>query len=456
MPAVIAGALALVGASGRAQLPETAGTLPEDYLPALKQILDSAMKQSPQVLLKQIEISQWEARVLITDAQRLPSAGGNFNYASNQTARSDNSTTRTRDNGLFYNFSLSQPLFQWGALKNQSLIARIGVSIAEKNYGEMRRSLAVSLRQTYLMLIAQKALVRHDRARQKLQQADLDLTQGRFAQGAASEAEVGGKKLGLDETNLAVARRESEFAAQRKAVARLAGLADIAEEAVPDEIPKPAYSAEVTARLLAALLRDGAKSTFAAEVAQLRIQESDLNLRIAKVRLLPKFRAEAGYSVQNNTSATQTSINQVGIAQQSAGIFGDWRIFDGFATKGAKQEALSTKRIHERELQIAVETALDSAQRLERDLALDAREMEQTEVRRTLAMALVDSAREEIARGNMKPAGMDEAKVALYAADYNNANARAKFLWHWSEFVSLAATDPVVNNLPSHYAREKR
>ena len=51
---------------------------------------------------------------------------------------------------------------------------------------------------------------------------------------------------------------------------------------------------------------------------------------------------------------------------------------------------------------------------------------------------------------------MDEATVALLAAEYNNANARAKFLWHWSDFVSLAATDPVANNLPSHYAREKR
>ena len=452
--AVVAGWLAI--ATARGQSVETAGTLPEDYLPALKTILDSAMKQSPQVILKELEVAQWEARVYMTDAQRLPGVGGNMNYAENQTAISNNASTRTRDSGLFYNFSINQTLFQWGALKNQSEIARIAVAIAEKDYAEARRSLAVALRQQYLMLITRKALVRHGRFALNIQQADFAMAKDKLAQGTASQGEVFGKQLGVEDTSLQVARGEAEFASLRRAFARLAGLGEFTEEAVPLDIPRPAYSTERTASLLAAFLRDGAKSTFAVAVAQMRIREADLNYRIARVRLLPKFSAQAGFSVQNTTNASATSVTQTGVAQESVAIAGDWRIFDGFATKGAKLEALATKRLHERELQTAVETALDAAQRLERELALDVREMDQCDIRRTLAQGGVDRAKEDIGLGKLPTTAVDAATANLYIAEFNCANARAKFLWQWSEFVSLAATDPVVNNLPNHYAREKR
>jgi hypothetical protein len=160
--------------------------------------------------------------------------------------------------------------------------------------------------------------------------------------------------------------------------------------------------------------------------------------------------------VQNTTNASATSVSQTGVAQQSVGISSDWRIFDGFATKGAKLDALVTKRVRERELQNAVETALDTAQQLERDLALDGREMDQSDVRHTLALGAVDRAKEDIGLGKLPATALDAATANLYIAEFNNANARAKFLWHWSEFLSLAATDPVVDNLPHHYAREKR
>ncbi len=451
-------ALASAGlwAAARGQAPETAGTLPEDYFPALKMLLDGAMKQSPQIILKEIETAQWEARVYVQDAQRYPSLHGDMNYAENQTAISSNSSTRSRDNGLFYDFSLNQPLFQWGAMKNQSEIARIYVSIAEKRYAEMRRSLAVSIRQQYLMLIARKLYLRSQRLTLKSQQADLDLTQDRFQHGTAAEGEVSGKKLALEDTSLRVARDETEFVGMRKAFARLVGLADFSEEELPLEIPKPVYSAENTSRMLASLLREGGKSTFEAQIAQLGIKQADLDYRIAKVRLLPKFNAGIDHAVRNNTTASTNTVSQQGIVQDSIAVSGNWNIFDGFATKGAKLEALATKRLRERELQIASETAIDSAQRLERELALDAREIDLTDVRRTLAAAGIDRVKEEIKLGNQKPTAVEDATVSLYVADFNRSNARAKFLWHWSDFVSLAATDPVVNNLPSHYGREKR
>src|SRR3954470_12783265 len=113
-------ALFFVFVSARAAPEQVAGTLPEDYLPGLKDILQTAAKQSHQVLAHEIEIEQNEARMMSVDAQRLPSLGGDFYLARNQTAVSDNTNSRSNDTGFFYNFGVNQAVFRWGTLKHDS------------------------------------------------------------------------------------------------------------------------------------------------------------------------------------------------------------------------------------------------------------------------------------------------------------------------------------------------
>ena len=69
-----------------AQMSGVEGLLPEDYLPELKPILASAMKQSPQMLLRHLEISQREGSFCRESAERWPQVGGNVRYDSNRTA----------------------------------------------------------------------------------------------------------------------------------------------------------------------------------------------------------------------------------------------------------------------------------------------------------------------------------------------------------------------------------
>lgn len=435
---------------------DVAGTMPEDYLPALKKILEFSVRNAPTVLLEDSKIAQNEARAMGTNAQRLPSFGGSVSAAANQTAISGNSSTQSRDSGLFYNFSLNQPIFYWGALKNDSDRARIGVLVAEKSYREASRTLAILLRRSYLELIVKKAQLRERRFALELTKNDLERMKENYAAGNASQGEVGGRQLKYEDDSLALERVEVEFAGQLRTFARLAGIGALTEDAIPLEIPKPSYPSTVAAQLLAALLSDGAKSTFAAQVAALEVQEADLNYRIAKVRLLPKFSANAGYSVQNSTTASPTSVSQTGIAQRTVALVGNWTIFDGFGAKAAQRDALATKQLHERELKIATDTALDEAQNLARLLAVDVRAMEMAESRRNLAEAGLTRAKEEIGLGNVAGNFKDAAQLNLYGNETANANARALFLAHWGEFVSLAATDPALNNLPARYAREKR
>ena len=445
----------LLLAPARGQASGVGGTLPEDYFPGLKAVLEKALKQAPQVLLHEAEIAQSEARVYGADAQRLPNLGGDIRYDRNQTSISNNAGAQSRDNGLFYSAAISQPLFHWGALKTNSEISRIRVAIAEKNYAEGYRTLAVVLRQIYVGLVAKKAGLRHEIYFFGLNEANVKSAQEKRDRGEISAGDFASAQLSLDEARLALDRLKADFTTERMRFQKLAGAGEITEEAIPAEIPAVTYSASLATTLLADLLRAGGKN-LTAEMMEMRVHEADLNYQIARVRLLPKFNAQVGYSLLNVTNATANAVNQTGIAQQTVEVNARWTVFDGFATKGAKLEALADKRYWQRQLHLATESTIEEAQRLERALELDARAIGFAEIRRAGAEEGVRRQQEEVKLGNVSQGIVDAALRELRRTEYNNALARAQFISDWSAFVSLAADDPVLNNLPSRYVRPNR
>ena len=232
------GALSALGGEPR----DVAGTMPEDHFPALKTILQAAVRQSPTILLRQIEIEQQEARVFGADARRLPNVGGDLRYDSSKTAISSNTSTQSRDNGLFYSFSIEQALYHWGAIKANSLIARIRVAIAERNYADAYRGLAVALRQSYVALVARKAGLRYEHFSLGLAEASLKSALEKRDRGQISAGEFEGLKLNFEEARLSVDRLEADFAGERRRFARLAGMSDLAEDALPSDIPPVVHS----------------------------------------------------------------------------------------------------------------------------------------------------------------------------------------------------------------------
>ena len=349
-----------------------------------------------------------------------------------------------------------QSLYHWGALKNESDKARIGVLIAQKSYDEGMRALAVTLRRSYLELIVKKSLLVQMRYARDLLVEELALAEEKRKNGTLAEGDIAGRKLNLGESNYQIKKNEIEFTASRRSFTRLAGMHDLAEAAIPSEVPKPRHDAAAASALLATIQRDGGRQTFQAQVSELKVRESELNYRIARVGLLPKFNASLGFSLENTTNASATSVSQQGVARQTLAVAANWNIFDGFATKGAKLEALATKRAYERQLQTVSDAALDAAQSLAQQLELDAEYMEMSDLRMGLASAQVGKFKEELAIGNIPQTAVDNIISSLKVSEFNAANARATFLAHWSEFASLVGADPVLNKIPARHDREKR
>lgn len=453
-----AGALLALLALARAgaQPAEIAGTMPEDHFPELKAILATAFQRSPQMIAADFDRILAEIRIISADAPRLPSVSANFNLATNQTAISSNTDSRTRDNGLFYNIGVTQALFHWRALQNQSASVRLNLLIARRSYDRAARDLAVILRKAYLALVVEKARLRAANEALQLLRNDVAVTAEKKERGTVSSATLEGDKLRVREVQLDVDRVATEFDANRRRFARLAGLADLPEAAVPDQIPAPKFSPDLAAALAAAALRDGAKSTLEYEIYDLKLRDAMLRISSEKVRLYPKFSFGANFSLENSTNVNGNAVNQQGIQRQSANISAQWSIFDGLATRAAIREALASKRVQERLQQAEIDGLLQNIQILERYLKLDAEQVELAGIRHGMAIEGSKVAAREFEFGNVAKGELERARSAILQAEAKSLESRATLLGRWSEFVSLATADPALSPLSSRHAREKK
>lgn len=429
-----------------AEAPNIAGTMPEDYLPELRSILQTARQQAPVTIAANIEIALNEARVYGADAARLPNLSANFSYNVSQTAISGDQATNNRDHGLFYSVSLTQNLFTWGALKNQSAIADINVRIAQRSYDSAYRMLAQNLRQIYLSLIAKKAALVQARYSLGVVEANFPIEQEKLARGLVARNQVLLREVARNEARMQVARLEAEFVGDRRRFSRLAGIDLITENAIPAEIPAPIVSVANGNAIADAVARDGGRTTLEAQIADLRIQQADRQLAIENVRQRPKISASAGTSLTNATTATPNTVTQQGVTTQSVSVNAQWNIFDGLATKGAKLEAGATKRQQERRLAAVTEETIDSTQALAGQLALDLEALRLSETRREIAAATAQQAAAEFERGQLAKASVTDAESALLLATANRLMARAMVLSRWSELVSTAGMDPLNAN----------
>src|ERR1700733_5980762 len=66
----------------RAEAPSIQGTLPEDYLPGLKPLLQTAVERSPNTIQASISVAQSEAAKITAYSSLWPTLSANANYTS--------------------------------------------------------------------------------------------------------------------------------------------------------------------------------------------------------------------------------------------------------------------------------------------------------------------------------------------------------------------------------------
>src|SRR5882724_5798413 len=79
-----------------------AGTLPEDYLPALKPIIQNAVKQSPQMLLQSIYLAQSAANRYAADSVFWPSLTASAGYGLSGGRTTSDPPSSSKSTGANY------------------------------------------------------------------------------------------------------------------------------------------------------------------------------------------------------------------------------------------------------------------------------------------------------------------------------------------------------------------
>ncbi len=437
--------------SMRAEAPPVAGTLPEDFLPGLKPILMNALERSPTMITASLNTAQAEANRYQLAAALWPSLSAYSYYQETKESISQGQASTAK--GLLYGANLNQPVFQWGAYKNQAQIARLAVTISERHFADTYRTLATTVREQYIGLIQKKVLLRNARFQQHIAEKALATQKARFEAGSVSEAEVQGFSMNAEDAKLAADRSEEDLRYSERVFMRLVGLDDLNDALIPSEIPHPEYNTALADAVLTGFVGQGVESTFQSEVYRLTLEQAKKNIAITKVRLLPKLALSAAYNYSNQTSVSATSISQVGVRSESVELAANWTIFDGFAARGARLSAMASRRETELEKQSYVDSTLDSITYMRHQVGFAQRSMAMAEVHNALIDSQMERFRQDKDLGYASEATIDAGTVNLNATQFNMYQARGTYLSNWTDFISLAGIDPAVDNVPSRYVR---
>ena len=443
--------LLVAAAALRAEAPSLQGTLPEDLMPGLSPLLKDAVERSPSTISASISLAVAEANRYGSASALWPHVSGNVGYqvSTESISKGQDSTAK----GLTYGLNIGQPIFQWGAFRNQKIIGDLTAKIAEKQFGEAYRLLAVAIREQYMGLIGKRIALRNSRFNLKLSQEAFTAQQARFDAGSSSQADLGNFRMSVEQAQLDADGIEESFEYSKRIFTRLVGIADLADDSIPLELPHPTYAPGLADTVLTGFVGEGIESTFQSEMYQMELKQNDLNYKIASVNLLPKVSAGANISYSNQSSVSESSISQVAVLQRSYNISAAWSIFDGFATRGQKLSALASRRLTERARQSYIDSSVDQISDMRKQLGFASRAMSIAEVHNALIASEVKRLGEDKNLGYASQATVESGLLNLYATEFNMAFARSEYLSRWSEFISLAGIDPALANLSSRYAR---
>ena len=440
--------------AGRAQTSSDLPPLPEDLMPVLRPMLVTALGQSPQMITSNINIATAEAVLIQYRAGMLPGVSGSASYSANKATVAQQTSVSSSSSGLFYSLSFSQPLFYWGALKARTDSGKIGIYIAEHYYADAYRLLVVSLRTQFLALVTKKITLRNDEYALKQAEEALATVEARFKTGRASTEDLSAPRLAVDEARLTRDQALEDLENSKRLFLLMVGKADLDLEVIPEAVPRPVYAPEVVARLLQEFVQSDAEQTYSTLVYRDYIKLANIDYRIARVNLLPKFSFSASISQANVTSASLNYVSQVGVSSTGWNLVGSWSIFDGFSTRGQKLSALLRKHSYERTLRTNSDQAIAQVRDLEKQLGFAWRGLEISQSRCDLSATTFKRLEENLKLGQVSQSMVNSAQYNLYASEFTLAYARSGYLNYWSQFVSTLCVDPILNVMPASYLKD--
>lgn len=422
--------------------------LPEKLLPQLDAILVAAVRQSPRMVSRAIDLEIAENDRIQAKAGLLPNVGGYANYFESRDTRADLSG-RLNVTKIAYNFSINQPLYYWGERRNSAKVGEIQASIAKGQYQDGYRALAQTLRTEYLRLIVQKLALKRAIFYQQYTASQLQKDEARLAAKVISDFQIFPVRLAKEQAQIAMERTQFDFEMAKLSFARLSGQPVLADDSIPDAIPAAVYQPGVYDRLLAGFLASKDLPTIEAVTMRKQLQTDELNYSNTKVRLRPKFNAVLGLS-QDEQSFTINVAQKYRVNSIYGGISASWTIFDGFSASAAARNGLARLRQKQNDYKDLSERLSQQAQTQVKQINFSARSMAITDQAMISSEGNLKGKQDEFSRGVSSEDDVTMARLVLFDAQLNAFNNRMDFLFRTADFLGTVVQDPVVANVAAN------
>ena len=424
-------------------------TVPEAYLPGLESILREAVSQSPRMINRNLDLEIAENDRVSYRAGLLPNVGGYTQFSKTRDDRADVAGTVSVDKVAF-NWSITQPVFHWGSLRNTARIGEIREELAKGNFREGYRTFAQEIRSQYLGLIQRRNYVARARFNLAHQRELLSAAEERYAKRTISDTEISMARLNVEQAELSLDRSMDDLERNLAAFSRLIGrTGTLASEDIPDDVPAISYQKGHYDSLLASMLSQKEPETNMVFNQRRQLAIEKLNYENAKTRLLPKFNLVAGVT-QDEQSYSLNVAQRYRVLSYYAGVQFTWTIFDGFAARAATASTLARIRQIENEQRMYLDALGSTMQSQARQVDFAARQMSIADRGLAGNLSLLAARKEEASRGLVSDAEVRQVELSMMDARINAINSRSDFLLKSADFVGQTAGDPVLANLPQH------
>lgn len=418
--------------------------LAERALPGLGPILESAARQSPRMVSRALDLEIAENNRRAARAGLLPSVGAQGRQVESRDDRADQPTTLSASK-VYYDVSLTQPIFHWGERRNGARIGEIQQQIAQGNFREAYRGLAQEVRQRYLSLVVQKRALARARDYVAFTAQQVRLAEERLAKKVISGLEIYPVRVAAEQAEIALERAEFDFETAKASFARLTGARALQDAEIPDAIPALSHQPGPVDRLLAGFLAAAQPPTPEALTLALNREIEELNYRNNKTRLRPKFNLVAGAN-QDEQSYTLNTAQRYRLNSVYAGVSVNWTLFDGFSSQMAVRNSLARLRQLELDREEMVHRLGQQAQGQAKQIYFSARSMVIADRGLVSAEGNLKSKQEEFARGAVSESDVSLAGLQLHDARIAAFNARADYLQRVGDFLGTLAADPAVSH----------
>lgn len=423
--------------------------MPEELLPELDRLLDTAMRQSPQMITAALVTEQVRANYIVSRAMRLPAVSASGSYAVSESKVQDSDSPRSESDGIFYSAGISLPLFHWGALKWQTDIARLEILFQEINTVEAFRVLAQTVRSQYLALIYQNLLLRNSRFARDQAVEFLELQEDKLASGTLPAGAIIEPRIRAQEAQLYTDEVTENLRYAAESLAMLCGAPPLDLANLPTEVPAQTFAASVRGTYIAELAGEvDVEDTAELRSNALRLRQDRLRYRIIRTNRLPKVGLSGSYGVSNTNSVVGDFVAQTAIDSFSYGVSVSWSIFDGLSTRGQRLSALAARRVTERAREQAIERIEGRLGSLERQIEFAGMRAELAQRRYDLARDGVRLTEQNFEAGIASRNAVNGVTNLAYQAELALADARRNELNLWADYISTAGLDPVLERFP--------